>query len=90
MALPEGVRPYKRTPRFTAQSVPAGLLKDHSLKAGTWGLLRCHAGSVRYFLQGDTAPQAVLQAGDTQAIPPECVHFVALSPDAEFSVEFHR
>lgn len=90
MSLPKGVAPYKTTPRFTATTVPKGLLADHSLKAGTWGLIQCHAGALRYFLQGDVVPQAVLHAGETLVVPPEVVHFVSLSPDAEFSVVFHR
>lgn len=90
MSLPEGVAPYKTTPRFTAQTVPAGLLKDHSIKAGTWGLIQVHAGTLRYFLAGESEPQATLKAGQDWAVPPEVLHFVQLSPDAVFSVVFHR
>ena len=35
--LPAEVVPYKRTPVFEQHSVPAGLLKRHSTKAGVWG-----------------------------------------------------
>jgi len=35
-ALPEDVRPYKRTPIFTEATVPPGLLKQHTTKEGAW------------------------------------------------------
>jgi tellurite resistance-related uncharacterized protein len=33
--LPEGVTSYKRTPTFTEETIPAGLLNDHQTKEGT-------------------------------------------------------
>lgn len=35
--LPVNVSPYKRTPEFTEESVPTGLLNDHTTKDGVWG-----------------------------------------------------
>lgn len=90
MSLPEGVAPYKTTPRFTTETVPKGLLKDHSLKAGTWGLIQVHAGELRYFLAGETQPLATLQTEQSWAVPPQVLHFVELSDDGVFSVVFHR
>ena len=42
--LPLAAKPYKRTPSFTEANIPAGLLGDHSTKAGTWGLIRVEEG----------------------------------------------
>lgn len=90
MSLPDGVVPYKTTPQFTVQTVPKGLLKDHSLKAGTWGLIQVHAGRLRYFLAGELEPSAEVGAGESWVVPPETLHFVELTPDAAFSIVFHR
>ena len=90
MSLPSEVAPYKTTPRFTVDTVPRGFLKDHSLKAGTWGLIQVHAGRLRYFLAGELEPSAELGAEESWVVPPETLHFVELTPDAEFSIVFHR
>lgn len=36
-ALPTHVVSYKRTPEFTEDLVPKGLLQGHSTKANVWG-----------------------------------------------------
>ncbi|MFZ0494390.1 MAG: DUF1971 domain-containing protein, partial [Methylocella sp.] len=36
-AIPPGYVAYRRTPVFTRETVPAGLLRSHRTKAGTWG-----------------------------------------------------
>ena len=48
--LPPGLAAYKRTPLFNEATVPAGLLKDHSTKEGTWGRIHVEAGRLRYFV----------------------------------------
>ena len=39
--------PYKRTPEFDQNSLPDAIRKDHSTKAGTWGLLVVSEGTAR-------------------------------------------
>lgn len=39
LALPPGAQAYKRTPVFTQDTVPAGLLRDHVTREGTWALI---------------------------------------------------
>ena len=34
--FPEGLTAYKRTPEFTEQNIPKGLLNNHATKIGTW------------------------------------------------------
>ena len=43
--LPGGLEPYKRTNTFTEDSVPAGLLAEHSTKDGVWGLIHVEKGA---------------------------------------------
>jgi tellurite resistance-related uncharacterized protein len=37
--LPADLAPYRRTEVFTEASLPAGLRKAHSTKAGAWALI---------------------------------------------------
>ncbi len=46
--LPETISAYKKTPVFTAETVPKGLLADHQTKAGTWGLITVLEGELDY------------------------------------------
>lgn len=87
--LPNGLRPYKRTPVFTKATVPAGLLKDHATKPGVWGLIHVVQGALIYRIKGskhihDLGPQI------TGIIEPEILHSVELVGETEFFVEFWR
>ena len=88
--LPEDAETYRQTKIFTAHTVPRGILAQHSTKAGTWGLIHVHSGQVQYFLEGAALPLATVAAGASFVVLPQEVHFVRLSDDAEFSVEFHK
>ena len=46
--LPSEVNSYKRTPEFTNETVPKGLLRSHSTKKGTWGKIVVLEGTLRY------------------------------------------
>jgi tellurite resistance-related uncharacterized protein len=90
--LPADARAYKRTPTFSADTVPASLLREHSTKAGTWGLICVEQGQLRYVIpQEDSEYCAVLIPGQHGVIEPRQVHYVALeSDDTQFYVEFYR
>ena len=87
--LPSGLKPYRRTETFTANTVPAGLLRDHKTKAGVWGVIHITRGSVRYRISttGDTFKLTPETCG---IVEPEVLHSVTLTEDAEFYVEFWR
>jgi tellurite resistance-related uncharacterized protein len=91
--LPEGLESYKRTPTFTEASVPAGLLKDHSTKDGTWGVIHVEEGSLRYVV---TDPR---RAGTERILTPDSApgileptirHHVEALGAVRFYVEFLR
>ena len=88
--LPGDAEAYRQTKLFTADTVPRSILAQHSTKAGTWGLIHVRAGRLQYFLEGDEEPLATVGAGETFVVLPQEVHFVRLSDDAEFLVEFHK
>ncbi len=87
--LPNGLRPYKRTPVFSKSTVPAGLLKDHATKPGVWGLIHVVKGTLVYRIKG-SAHSYELGPSITGIIEPESLHSVELVGETEFFVEFWR
>lgn len=83
--LPDDVKPYKRTAQFTQSSVPAGLLQDHHLKAGTWGRIVVEAGKLEYVCDRGTF---VLREGVVGIVEPQVKHHVRPLGDVIFYVEF--
>jgi tellurite resistance-related uncharacterized protein len=55
-ALPADVRYVRTTPTFTEDTVPAGLLADHQLAAGVWGVLEVLSGHLRFVFDDDPPP----------------------------------
>ncbi|MCA9777674.1 MAG: DUF3565 domain-containing protein [Candidatus Eremiobacteraeota bacterium] len=85
--LPDGMVVYKSTPEFSDETVPAGLLKDHSLKTGVWGHLVVLEGSLR-FCEGDLRVEVGPET--LWYILPEVIHNVELSGPVRFRVDFLR
>jgi tellurite methyltransferase len=86
--MPKDFTAYKRTPEFTAQTVPAALRAQHSTKPGVWALLHVVAGEVRYVVEPPLAREQIVTA--VAVIVPEVLHHVEPSDDARFFVEFYR
>jgi tellurite methyltransferase len=89
-AIPPEAREYKRTADFDATSLPAGLRKSHSLKAGVWGEIVVTEGRVLYVLEDDGDLGIVLRPGLLGTVGPERPHHVAPEPDAKLFVRFLR
>ncbi len=91
--LPSGLSPYRRTDIFTQDTVPAGLLKAHSTKAGIWGLIHVVEGELTYrIVDGRRAAAERILTPATQPglVEPEILHEVAPRGAVRFFVEFHR
>ena len=91
--LPSGLQAYKRTPLFTEATVPAGLLKDHSTKDGTWGLIHVEAGCLRYFVTDPARPQSqrdLTREDPPGVVEPTILHRVEPVGPVQFWVEFYR
>ena len=87
LELPEGLAAYKRTPEFSTESVPAGLLCEHNTKTGVWGLIHVLEGTLVYHTPDDSH---TLIAGDQGVVVPNMLHSVAPDDAARFYVEFHK
>jgi tellurite resistance-related uncharacterized protein len=90
--LPSNVEKYTQLPSlescFTNDFIPAGLLKDHSTRDGTWGVIRVKTGKLQYNV-GDESFELTLESPGI--IQPSVKHSVkSLSDDLEFVVEFYR
>jgi tellurite resistance-related uncharacterized protein len=87
--MPDGFIPYKRTPVFTEESVPAALRKDHTTKAGIWAKITVLEGKLRYRVAAlDTDTE--VSADNLGIVVPEVPHRVELLGAARFFVEFYR
>jgi tellurite resistance-related uncharacterized protein len=87
--IPAGYTAYKRTPSFTRESVPKGLLHEHRTKAGVWGKIVVVKGSLRYRIVREPREEHLLHPGTCGIVEPEVPHEVAFVDDGEFYVEFY-
>ena len=88
-ALPEGLKPVRRTPTFTEATIPKALTKDHTTKSDTWGVIHVKSGQLRYTIPSK-AFTIEIEAGDTAIIEPEIPHHVTPAGAVAFFVEFWR
>ena len=86
---PPAPAPYRSTPVFDASSLPAALRAEHSLKAGTWGLIQVLEGEVRLTYR-DPHMTIVLSPGTPGRIGPQQVHFVEPLGPMKMRVDFYN
>lgn len=86
IAVPRSATPGRRTPTFTSESVPAGLLSAH--KTTVWAELIVTTGSVTFT---DEIPpwETTVDPGKPVAIVPNRPHHITPHPGAEFHVQFY-
>ena len=87
--MPEDVKEYKRTSIFTEETVPAGLLKDHQTRAGTWARIHILEGKLLYRIV-DRDESWVLKPGIDGIVEPTKLHSVKPVGNVRFVVIFHR
>lgn len=85
---PEGLVAYKRTPDFTEITVPSGLLRSHSTKAGVWAKIHVLSGRLR-FTDLVLGTRHELDEGVHAVVYPQSEHEVAPEGAVRFFVEFH-
>lgn len=88
--LPAHLEHYKTTPEFSQESVPAGLLRNHTTAAGVWGRIVVLEGSLRYVIEAPEPETHLLVPGTPGIVEPQVPHHVALAGPVRFCVEFHR
>ena len=89
-ALPDTVTPYRRTPTFDADSIPAGLRSNHRTAVGVWGVINVLEGRLRYDIEGDEPETLWLTPDNPGIVAPQVPHRVTPEGAVRFYVEFHR
>lgn len=88
--LPENVNSYKKTATFNQETVPAGLLKAHTTKAGTWGKINIISGKLLYMIETEPQESIELSPSKYGVVEPEVPHHVQPLGEVEFFVEFYK
>ncbi|MBV1877418.1 MAG: DUF1971 domain-containing protein [Pseudomonadales bacterium] len=88
--IPAAARPYKKTPEFTEQTVPAGLLKAHQTKQGTWGKINVAEGELLYRILEPEIEEMILSPDKFGVVEPTVLHEVSPLGKVSFHVEFFR
>lgn len=88
--LPNDVVSYKRTPEFSEDSVPKGLLNAHQTKAGTWGKIVVLEGALRYRILEPETEVTDLTPDRYGVVEPTVLHDVEPLGSVRFFVEFYR
>lgn len=87
-ALPDNVVMYKRTPSFTNQNIPEGLLSNHTTKAEVWGKINVEIGALEYTIEGGRT--YMLTPDLSGIIEPQIPHRIRPTNDVSFFIEFYR
>jgi hemoglobin len=82
------VRPYRSTPVFDETTLPEGLKREHSTKAGVWGVIRVLEGRLK-LLWLDTGEERVLAPSRPGLVAPEQPHRVEPVGPMKMRVDFY-
>lgn len=88
--LPSTVSPYRQTPEFDENSVPAGLLKSHSTKMGVWGKIIVLDGKLLYRILEPDIEEIMLTPETSGVVEPTVKHEVVPVQSVRFYVEFYQ
>ena len=88
--LPENVSAYKKTPEFTEETVPQGLLNDHNTKEGVWGKIVILEGQLEYTIQEPELEVIELNPNHYGVVEPTIKHHIKPLGSVKFYVEFYR
>lgn len=92
---PDGLTCARTTPVFDAATLPAGLRRDHTTRAGTWGRIVVSEGALLYVTEVGrrwrlTPGQGGSASDGAGVVVPGMKHHVAPDGPVRFCVEFHR
>lgn len=80
--------PYRSTPIFDENTLPAALRKEHRTKAGVWGVIHVIEGSLR-LERLDPPSETILTADAKAVILPEQPHLVEPLGPIRMQVDFY-
>lgn len=80
--------PYRSTPVFDAETLPAALRGEHSTKAGVWGVIRVLEGQLKLTFADPHAEQ-LLEPGSPGLVLPRQPHHVTPLGPMRMQVDFY-
>ncbi|MBQ78264.1 MAG: tellurite resistance protein [Cellvibrionales bacterium] len=89
-ALLSNLVKYKSTPAFDQHIVPAGLLKAHQTKAGTWAKIVIVSGKLSYRILEPECEEWVLSSENHGVVESTILHEVAPLGEVQFYLDFYR
>ena len=88
--IPESVVAYKKTPVFSENTVPKGLLQDHRTKKGVWGKINILEGELVYTIHSTPQETLVLTPDNPGVVEPARLHYIKPKGKVSFYVEFYK
>ncbi|WP_094556566.1 DUF1971 domain-containing protein [Synechococcus sp. 1G10] len=88
--IPDNVSSYRRTPNFTQDTIPIGLLHSHNTKDGVWGKIVVIEGQLRYRILDPDLEEILLGPELSGVVEPTVKHEVEPLGEVRFYVEFYR
>lgn len=80
--------PYRSTPVFDQDTLPAALRARHSTKAGVWGVIRVLEGELELtYLEPESS--VLLTPDNPGLVQPQQPHFVTPRGPVRMQVDFH-
>lgn len=80
--------PYRSTPVFDQDTLPAALRARHSTKAGVWGVIRVLEGELELtYLEPQSS--VLLRPDNPGLVQPQQPHFVTPRGPMRMQVDFH-
>jgi len=90
-ARPDDVVCYRTLGPWTESEIPAGLLKQHQLKAGSWGELSVLSGGIEFCWDDLVGAEPIcLQKGQKLIIPPAVLHHLQITGDVVLDLHFYK
>ncbi len=90
LEMPADMTCFKRTSAFDENTVPAGLLKQHTTRRGSWGRIVVTTGEVGYRINDPLNQYHHLSPDVPGLIPPEVPHHLEIIAPVNLYVEFYR
>lgn len=82
-----GSQPYRSTPVFDQDTLPAALRNRHNTKAGVWGVIKVIEGQLRLTYL-DPPADRILKAGERGIVQPQQWHYVTPLGSMKMQVDF--
>ena len=82
------VQPYRSTPVFDENTLPAALRNRHNTKAGVWGVIKVTEGELTLTYL-DPPSERTLRAGEQGIVAPRQWHFVTPAGPLKIQVDFY-